>query len=142
MRPKHKTAGGKPASLMALDSYADELIAAIPIGVMFTDMKDQVHYLNQALAKILPCSGDREGDCAGYIGRNVRELLGQLVGTGTDALNTLIEHSQTQTEHPSAREIETPTGRILSCSIRMAHDAEGRPLSRMWLFEDVTENVL
>lgn len=117
------------------DAHAEALLAALPMGVMFTDMDDRVNYLNPALARLLQA----EHDGADCLGRHASHLLGRLAGPAPGAWPAPPDPALAQHDPVSPGEIETADGRILACSVRTLDDADCRPLGRLWLFEDVTQ---
>jgi diguanylate cyclase (GGDEF)-like protein/PAS domain S-box-containing protein len=111
------------------------LLGAMDIGILFVSMEERVVYCNPAFTRIwLIAPGTR------MIGVNPLDLLTSSAAT----LARPDEHTRYLLQAPAADEIagilELPMadGRLVTQQSHAVEDAFGKPVGRMWIFEDVT----
>lgn len=114
--------------------YAEALLAAMPTGVMFTDMNSRVRYLNPVLARFL-----RLGDDYAYcLGQPAEALLDGMIDPVGGTRLAVLEDGPSFDGMLRPAEIETADGRIIEYTRRAVRDRDRGPLGHLWTFNDVT----
>jgi signal transduction histidine kinase/ActR/RegA family two-component response regulator len=107
------------------------LLAAMDIGVLLVDPAQLVVYENPAYRRIWRIAGD-----ATVVGRSWAEVFAA-AGVGVRNAEPWRQSLAAANEQ---FEIVLDDERIISQRLHAVNDLAGRPLGRLWLFEDVTED--
>jgi signal transduction histidine kinase/ActR/RegA family two-component response regulator len=103
------------------------LLSVMDLGVIFVDPRDRILYENPSFRAMWRMEGIEARP-----GRSFAEAVPE----------TCVWHgawSRVRTVHEGVSEFRLEDGRILNQRTHLALDQLGRPLGRLWLYEDVTE---
>lgn len=137
------------ARIESQQSYAHDLyveqarlnafISILPIGIMFADTARQVQYINQECRRLW---GLPEGD--DFTGKRDTELASQARILMKQPDIFLQQFEAALREYGTSPSFDTPlhNGRIIRCRSCVVPDAAGdRYIGRLWIYEEVTEEV-
>jgi len=113
----------------------NHLLSAMSLGILFEDDQNRVVYVNPAFRRawLIPESID-------LLGRSAKEVMHHSASnlSRPDHLSRHILNTLGSREINEALEIELEDGRVLTQLSYPVHDAEGRFIGRLWIYEDVT----
>lgn len=111
------------------------LLSAMSIGILFEDRHGRVEYINPAFRHMWAIPEDAE-----LVGRPTRDVLEHSTNrfARPDHASKHVLHVLDTHEISERFELTLYDGRILTQISYPVHDAEGRALGRLWIYEDIT----
>ena len=113
----------------------NHLLSAMNIGILFEDSQNRVIYSNPAFRRVwlIPKSVD-------LLGRTTKEVLQHLTNilSRPDHISKHVLQALGTQEASETVEIVLADGRVLTQLSNPVHDADGRFIGRLWVYEDVT----
>ena len=113
----------------------NHLLSAMNIGILFEDSQNRVMYCNPAFRRVwlIPESIDLTGRTTKEVMQHSANVLSR-----PDHFSKHIPHVLGTHEVSETFEIALADGRVLTQLSYPVHDAEGRFIGRLWIYEDVT----
>ena len=113
----------------------NHLLSAMNIGILFEDSQNRVMYCNPAFRRVwlIPESIDLTGRTTKEVMQHSANILSRPDHFSKHILHVLGTHQVSETF-----EIVLADGRVLTQLSYPVHDAEGRFIGRLWIYEDVT----
>ncbi|HWR87165.1 MAG TPA: EAL domain-containing protein, partial [Acidiferrobacterales bacterium] len=113
----------------------NHLLSAMNIGILFEDSQNRVMYCNPAFRRVwlIPESIDLTGRSTKEVMQHSANILSRPDHFSKHILHVLGTHEVSETF-----EIVLADGRVLTQLSYPVHDADGRFIGRLWIYEDVT----
>jgi len=113
----------------------NHLLSAMNIGILFEDSQNRVMYCNPAFRRswLIPESIDLTGRATKEVMQHSANVLSRPDHFSKHILHVLGTHEVSETF-----EIALADGRVLTQLSYPVHDADGRFIGRLWIYEDVT----